>query len=33
MVIAKLRAAALAVVVQAFLGGTFMHGGMHHLDF
>jgi hypothetical protein len=23
----------LGVLVQAFLGGTFMHGGMNHMNF
>jgi hypothetical protein len=31
--VALLGALTLAVLIQGFLGGTFMHGGLHHMDF
>lgn len=31
--VALLGALTVAVLIQGFLGGTFMHGGLHHMDF
>lgn len=33
MFVALLGLLTLAVLVQGFLGGTFMHGGLHHMNF